>query len=728
VPTATPTRLREKFFDYLFDEQTGYLCIATAQKDSDPKKMRSSFKQTFFKWPDDKEDALDFITSEVPKSHLWYSVNLFSRAERKKEVATNGRIVYADLDACDPGIVEPNPTLVTETSPGRYQAIWRLGIEVGPDITEDYSRRIAYRYSINGADKSGWDTGQLLRIPYTRNYKYPGNPEIRILRSVEDLLPPNLFEQLEVPEISQNGGVEDEDMPNVNDLPDPDHILYKYESELKRKNIVHYYVEPEPTDDWSSLMWSLINTCFEAGMSELEVFSVAFNAKCNKYERDSRPIRYLWREVKKAGLVQKSLEINFKQFGYLTMPDIATEPATETFIDTYLNWATETTDAVPVFHELSAFMALSSLLSSTIRCEVSWGTLVPNLWGMILGESTLARKTTAMRLATELITYLDEEAILATDGSMEGLLTGLSLRPSRASIFFRDEISGFFEAVNRKDYLAGMVESMTHLYDSPQIFRRLLRKETIVVEKPILIFYGGGIREKVYACTTDEYILSGFLPRFLIVAGDTDIASLRSTKKRMDEDMRKRKAVFEIASRAYDRYNQIQTIKIGNQINTQPAEFQADLTDNAWTKFQDMERRITLTAYESHISQYALPVFERSSKSLLKMAVLLAAVRQEPKDFTLTVNEDDIQNAAYYVQRWSKHSIDMIYNAGKTVETRMLERVVGNIEREPGIYRSVIMRNYHLSKRSMDMIEDTLIDRGEIRKIKSGKGVRYWPI
>ena len=85
--------------------------------------------------------------------------------------------------------------------------------------------------------------------------------------------------------------------------------------------------------------------------------------------------------------------------------------------------------------------------------------MVPNLWGLILGDSTLSRKTTAMRMIMDIIAALDSDMILATDGSAEGLLSGLATRPNKTSIFYKDEISGFFDSMNKKDYLAGMSEN-----------------------------------------------------------------------------------------------------------------------------------------------------------------------------------------------------------------------------------------------------------------------------
>jgi hypothetical protein len=727
MPTVTPTKLREAFFTYLFEDREGYVCIAHADR-GDPPKMKKSFSQTFFKWPEMKKELSAFIDQNAMYKHLWYAVNQFEKPERKTEYALAGSIVYADLDACDPNTVDPLPSLAYESSPGRFQAIWQLQEIVSPDIRADYSRRLAYKYSVNGADKTGWDITQLLRIPFTKNYKYASAPEIKVILNNDETFHVETFEEIEAPPdaVSQNGDVAD--MPALDTLPDSDKVIARYERELRKTDVLKWYdTEPEPGDDWSGIMWRLINTLIEADMNEEEVFSVVLNSKCNKYERDKRPVHYLWREVLKAFRSQQKLGVLVEQFAPLKMPDILpSEPVSETVIDKYMEWASEATDAVPIFHELSAFIVLSTLLSSTIELEVSYGTVIPNIWALILGESTLTRKTTAMTLARNLIAHIDEDTEIASEGSVEGILQGLSLRPGLASMFYRDEVSGFFDAINKKDYLAGMTEVFTLLYDVPRIFRRLLKKDTVVVERPIFIFYGGGIRDEVYSKLNADNILSGFLPRFLVVSGETDMARIRPTSRYGTENLNKKKAIYDAMADIYETYQAMRPMKIAGQTIDRTATIRAELTDNAWDRYQQIETAFTQQAYNSSVSNYALPTYERLSRSMLKMALLLGAARQEPNDLRYVVDVEDIDNAAYYVRRWGVYSIDVINNIGKSSQTRISDRIRMAIEKNPGIQHSILMRNTHLSKREMDAVIETLIDRGEIRKLKKG-GIRYWP-
>jgi hypothetical protein len=169
-------------------------------------------------------------------------------------------------------------------------------------------------------------------------------------------------------------------------------------------------------------------------------------------------------------------------------------------------------------------------------------------------------------------------------------------------------------------------------------------------------------------------------------------------------------------------------VRIGSQTAQSVPKSYGELTPEAWERYQQIEQAMTHRAIESPIPHLALPTFERLARSLLKMSLLLAAVRQEPQGHKFTVSLDDVQNAAYYIERWGKHSIELIYNCGVTKDVRLLRKIRRAIERTPGVDRSTIMRHHHLTKRQMDDAIGSLVDRGEIRRQKSGRMEVYWAL
>jgi len=148
----------------------------------------------------------------------------------------------------------------------------------------------------------------------------------------------------------------------------------------------------------------------------------------------------------------------------------------------------------------------------------------------------------------------------------------------------------------------------------------------------------------------------------------------------------------------------------------------------AWKLYGDIEMAMAHAANEAIISHLALPTFERASRSLLKMCLLVAAVRREPENAVLEVIEEDVTIAAKYLQQWLPFTVDMLSNSGRTTTMRLLDNVFAAIKKEPGILRGKIMQHYHLVRREMDEVQNTLEDRGQIRIDRKGKAQYLFPI
>jgi len=723
------------FFERLFQYDEGYAVICTTR----PPARRDTFHEEYFQWPKQKQQMVEYIDKIRGTHNVYFCVNIMSVPRRKKENAIPQNLVWADLDTCSPEQVEIPPQLVIESSPNRYQAIWRLDRKIDPLIAENYSKRIAYMYADQGADKTGHDLTQLLRVPGTYNFKYMtmDAPEVTLLADLEGTLSVDLFDAL--PQVDASDDTPDLPVPPLEVLPSYDMVFYRYVKrleELSLANAYARYVSQEPPEDWSGHMWRLLLLCFEVGMTAEETFVVAMNAACNKYERDGRPLSHLWREVLKAELQRKAVEILLADHRSLIMPALLTleeeESIEPTIIDEYMAWATEATDAVPDFHEVCCTMVMSSLMSTTLRLNTSGNkSIVPNLWALILGESTLTRKTTAMDMAMDYVLEIDKGLILGSDASVEGLLTDLSQRPKMVSIFYRDEVSGFFDSIQRKDYLAGMHETMTKMYDVPPYIIRSLKKDKYIITEPIFIFFGGGVADKMYSLTTENYFTSGFMPRFLIMRGYGDLDRIRPLGPPTGDNTSKRDEILSTFRAYYEMYTNCQREMIlpnGDRMLTTP-DISVEFTPEMWERCARIEMDLVRAAHDSPEANKALPSFNRLYVSLLKLTMLLAASRQEPtEDLVVRAEMRDLLCAAKYIQKWGIHTVDIVRNSGVAADESKLMTIYRSIEKHPGVLRSDIMQRHRVNAPTMDVIETTLVQRSMIERHKKGTATTYWPI
>jgi hypothetical protein len=117
------------------------------------------------------------------------------------------------------------------------------------------------------------------------------------------------------------------------------------------------------------------------------------------------------------------------------------------------------------------------------------------------------------------------------------------------------------------------------------------------------------------------------------------------------------------------------------------------------------------------------PLFDRLAKSTLKATILLAAARKMADRIEIGI--DDVLLAIRYATEWREYAIDVVNGVGKSVAENQLETVMENIKRSPGVSRSRLMRNYHLTAREADAVFSTLEQRGLVSISKQGRGTFY---
>jgi hypothetical protein len=706
---------------HLFGTRPGYICIAYATRD------KKDFKEEFIQWPEEADKVNVLVNKIILTHNIWFCPMILNKRARKKENVFMTPAAWSDLDTCDPDLLLVPPSIIIESSPGRYQGYWQFEKNVPPDIAENLSQRIAYKHAEDGADRSGWDLTQLLRMPLTYNYKYASSPLIQIQEINAARYRESDFAE-HYPQVAQYAYL-DIPLPQADDLPDADELMQA--RRLKMNPMIWQLYQQEPEKDWSASIWKLNMLLFEAGFDRNEVYSITTNAACNKYARDGRDPVLLWKEVCRAESKHQqqehALSKKITDTPLISDEERAALEAEDTFIERYIEWAKSLGDAAAQYHQAGAFTALSAVLAGNVRLPTSFGTVIPNLWFMILADTTLTRKSTAMDIAMDLVTEVDPEVVLATDGSIEGLLTALSLRPGRPGVFLRDEFSGLLEQMTKKDYMAGMPELLTKLYDG-KLQKRILRKEVIEVKEPILLLFTGGIKDKITSLLTYEQVSSGFMPRFVFITAESDITKVKPLGPPTEFTDNNRQAILdelEDFARHYKQDTQLQ-VKDSKIIITKPKHFPARLTPEAWFRYNQLETTMLDNGMNASRPDIMTPVYDRLCKSILKAAVLLAASEQREEE--VVVEEKHLIRAIGYGENWRLYANEIMNSVGKGKEERQLDNIYNAICREPGVNRSHIMTSYHLTAREASTLFETLEQRNLINRQKMGRGEVFFPV
>jgi hypothetical protein len=717
----------EIFLKLLFGpENSGYICLATLTPP--PEK---AFKERFFKYPDQLADMAKFAEQHAVSHNVYFCPNMLREAKRTKSSVMYCSNVWSDLEECEPTNLRLPPSVVVESSPGRYQAYWVLEDRGDPVEIESISRRIAYAHSFQGADRSGWDLTQLLRVPGTLNLKYEEQEPVRIIEINRRQYREYEFDVYA--KIVREAGIE-EDLPEVMPNVSAEDLMDKYLTQLPPHADMLFTTTPQGS--WSEPLFQLEMLCLEAGMSPIEVFIICEAAACNKFKREGLERNRLWRDVQRAYIRYKenlkllAPEMEARQPKLLTETERERIAGYQSFVEDYVSWASDLGDAAVQYHQAGALIILSSLLSGAVRLPTSFGTMKPNLWFMILADTTLTRKTTAMDIAMDLLEEVDSAIVLATDGSIEGLMGSLATRPGQPSVFLRDEFSGLLEAITRKDYYAGMAEMLTKLYDG-KMQKRVLKREIVEVRDPVLVVFAGGIKNKVCTLLTTEHISSGFVPRFVFITAESDVDKVRPLGPPSAQDTTGRgKILYRLNQMRATYFSEARMVEKDGQIFMQaPTHWLAELTPEAWQRYNQLENDMMRAGLAAPNPEIMTPTYDRLCKSALKSAVLLAAsnglVERGDK---IVVTLDDLLQAINYCEQWRFYTNDIVANVGLTRDERTYAKVLEVIVRRPGILRGQIMQYFHLNSRSVEIVLATLEQRGQIQRQKRGRGEILTPM
>lgn len=727
-------------------QDSGYVAIGSKHS------RTRAWKETFFPYPSDLDAIQSYISSRGKNSDLYFCPTILRSTKRNKDNIAVSSVLWADLDTCEPAKMLVKPTIVVETSPGSYQAYWGLHSSQPALDVEEYNRRIARYHKDDGCDQSGWDLTQYLRIPGTDNFKpeylkrYLQSPTVKII-DVDWSRKYDLTDFDVYPAIPGQTKV-DVPLPVENDTRTAEDILNSTQVMLTlHPNARELFETPLTGTGWSEKLWALELYLFNAGLSAEEVFIVCKEAACNKYARDNRPDDHLWKEVCRAKahleyqdnspsikddlIDPDDLEVEkiyIPRRRLLTEEERAFARSRKTFVEEYIEWGKTCTDAPAQYHEGGAFIILSSVLSGNIRIPTSAGTLIPNLWVMMLGDTTLSRKSTCMGLAMSLLSDIDPDCVLATDGSVEGIMDGLSVRPRRSSIFLKDEFSGFLEKMVKRDFLGGIMEDFTQLYDGRDL-KRMLRSGPIAIREPVFILYGGGIKDRIYQWMTNDYISSGFVPRFIFISPPVDRTKLKALGPPTQQNLSKRAELTSKLHRINAHYSPEKDPSETDDPNIIVLDklWNVELSPEAWEKYNSIANTMEQMAADSDISEILIPMMDRLSKSGLKAAALIAAAERMNDD--IVVHKNDIIHAFSYIERWIEYSFEVATNSGKSADERTLDQVSKFIATNPGVSRGKIMRRFHLNARIADGIFATLRQRGLVTMQRaSNKGEIFYPV
>ena len=138
------------------------------------------------------------------------------------------------------------------------------------------------------------------------------------------------------------------------------------------------------------------------------------------------------------------------------------------------------------------------------------------IWCLVVGPSGIGRKSTCVRLATDLLLEVDPNLVGNQPDSAEGLMEEVAASPQTTLVY--SELGEFLAKTQPGSRQEGQRTLQTALYDGVTMTRRLARR-TVTIEHPRLTILGGVSDTYLERYTRDEDYTGGYMSRFALFGG-----------------------------------------------------------------------------------------------------------------------------------------------------------------------------------------------------------------
>jgi hypothetical protein len=375
--------------------------------------------------------------------------------------------------------------------------------------------------------------------------------------------------------------------------------------------------------------------------------------------------------------------------------------------------------------------SLLTAMSGAVGKNVYWKfsesfNLYLNLWAVIVGASTISKKSSAIQMALHDCFRIDknfrefyqeekkkyealskeekektekpqrEFLILPNDVTIESLSEILS--HSKRGIMFHSEFGGFLAQLQRS-YSQDSKMILTDLFDTPPI-KEISRatKENTFIERPYFSMLGGSTIEWIKENSSKEDLRTGFFARMLF--------SIRNTNEK------KFISVFDLNELTYRSQYYFNTREIFDFLTSINEEHILQATDEAKKIFKEYEKQNYFSLLElvrKKNNEEEIAFKGRLVFSVLKIAGLLALAGKK-----FVVDETAMRNAIvigkYFQQNVEKLLQDELVQ--KSPLQVKEERIYDLIKEKDKILRSELMkRKIASSVKEFDLIIEGLIQQ-----------------
>lgn len=397
------------------------------------------------------------------------------------------------------------------------------------------------------------------------------------------------------------------------------------------------------------------------------------------------------------------------------------------FIEKYVKLMSNISDAPEEFFRSSAIYLLSTVVGrkfiflSAPEVEIFSDTIsgkLLNMWFIIIGKSRITRKSTVLSKAEQYIEYIDPNLLLPKDFTPESFIKDLSekcIEGETYATWIHDEVSGFFTALKKKEYMVSTDTIMSRIYDGRDYVRETISRGKELIKRPYLTILVSST-EYLPSLFLDDHLRQGFLNRFIFVYCKRN--KWKNVNYIIDD---------EIITELRNLGNYLKSIR--TYPNTIPMSFTSgakEIFDEYESKIEDMIENEDLGIKEGF--------YGNMPNNLIKISSLFRISRMTIDDIylndkiLLTIEEEDVEKGIEYIEKtkeWFEEVIRLmkLKSERKTIFTdeSNIEYIKYILKENNGIMKkSELLKKSKLSYAKFSEIIETLKNRKEI-EIETGE-------
>jgi hypothetical protein len=362
------------------------------------------------------------------------------------------------------------------------------------------------------------------------------------------------------------------------------------------------------------------------------------------------------------------------------------------FLKSYTDYAGRLTDAPPLFHTWVGIGLLATALGN--QCWAwEWGRrLCPNVWIVLLADSGVLRKTTALGIGQGVLMESLPYLVWPSEWSFEALIQTLAQKPD--GVLIVREFKRFNAALMR-DYAGGSKELLVDAYDNPELDSRRTKQDgNTEMRVPAPNLLAATTRDWFEASLQKEDVGGGFLSRMVIVPATErgewkGIGATRSDADRLQKEDLARY----LETARHTMQGEIDASQIEGPFNEWLRQY-----EDSWAYCLNSEMTGTIS---------------RSGANALKLTMIFQADREPSTTLTL----DAFERARQMVELANKQMADLLADGlGLSPDAKERKRVAAVIRRaHPNeIQRSVLLNATNASADALDRHVKTLVEAQQI--------------